>query len=128
MRHSFAAWSVAPATGEQGAGRSPRGEGGLNFRGGPSSIDLGALAQTMATIFLARQPILNRDQSVEGYELLYRNGLAQEARVEDQALATARVAINALSEIGLERLLRGCRPQLPAAPIHQQRTSGAGPR
>jgi len=43
----------------------------------------------MATIFLARQPILNRDQSVEGYELLYRNGLAQEARVEDQALATA---------------------------------------
>jgi c-di-GMP-related signal transduction protein len=32
----------------------------------------------MTNIFLARQPILNHDQSVEGYELLYRGGSLRE--------------------------------------------------
>jgi hypothetical protein len=41
----------------------------------------------MTNIFLARQPILNHDQSVEGFELLYRGGDVEQALVDDQALA-----------------------------------------
>ena len=59
----------------------------------------------MTNIFLARQPILDRGQSVVGYELLYRGGDVERALVDDQALATARVALNALTGIGLEHLV-----------------------
>jgi EAL and modified HD-GYP domain-containing signal transduction protein len=59
----------------------------------------------MTNIFLARQPILDRGQPVVGYELLYRGGDVERALVDDQALATARVALNALTGIGLEHLV-----------------------
>jgi EAL and modified HD-GYP domain-containing signal transduction protein len=53
----------------------------------------------MTNIFVSRQPILNAKQLVEGYELLYPHAGA------DETLATARVALDALGEIGLERLV-----------------------
>jgi EAL and modified HD-GYP domain-containing signal transduction protein len=53
----------------------------------------------MTNIFVSRQPILNAEQVVEGYELLYPHADT------DETLATARVALDALSEIGLEHLV-----------------------
>ena len=59
----------------------------------------------MTNIFLARQPILNHDQAVEGYELLYPREDLDERLLDGQSLATARVALGALIEIGLEHLV-----------------------
>jgi EAL and modified HD-GYP domain-containing signal transduction protein len=59
----------------------------------------------MSDVFLARQPILDAKQSVEGYELLYRHADVERAHVDDQELATATVVLNALTEIGLERVV-----------------------
>jgi EAL and modified HD-GYP domain-containing signal transduction protein len=70
----------------------------------------------MTNIFLARQPILNHDQSVEGYQLLYPRGDVEQALVDDQALATARVALNALTEIGLEHLVGQTRAWINVTP------------
>jgi c-di-GMP-related signal transduction protein len=58
----------------------------------------------MTKVSLARQPILDRDQSVEGYELLYP-GADAETTVNGEALATARIALGALSGIGLEQVV-----------------------
>ncbi len=59
----------------------------------------------MSDVFLARQPILDSKQSVEAYELLYRHGDVERALVDDDELATARVALGALTEIGLDRVV-----------------------
>jgi EAL and modified HD-GYP domain-containing signal transduction protein len=59
----------------------------------------------MTDVFVARQPILDRKQSVSGSELLYRNGDLEHAFVSDSEMATARVALGALTEIGLERIV-----------------------
>lgn len=59
----------------------------------------------MAHVFLARQPIFDQTQSVIGYELLYRGGIAPRAVVDDAEAATAQVALNALTEMGLDRLV-----------------------
>jgi EAL and modified HD-GYP domain-containing signal transduction protein len=56
-------------------------------------------------VVLARQPILDRGQVVQGYELLYRHADVDYALVLDDELATARVALNALTEIGLDDLV-----------------------
>src|ERR1035441_5144545 len=70
----------------------------------------------MTNIFLARQPILNHDQSAEGYQLLYPPGDAEQALAADPALATARVALNALTEIGLEHLVGQTRAWINVTP------------
>jgi c-di-GMP phosphodiesterase len=59
----------------------------------------------MSEVFLARQPILDRTQSVTAYELLYRDGDVELARVGDGEAATAQLALNALTEIGLDRVV-----------------------
>jgi EAL and modified HD-GYP domain-containing signal transduction protein len=59
----------------------------------------------MSHVFLARQPIFDRERAVTGYELLYRGGIAPRAVVEDAEAATAAVALNALTEMGLDRLV-----------------------
>jgi len=59
----------------------------------------------MSHVFLARQPIFDRERAVTGYELLYRGGIAPRAIVEDAEAATAAVALNALTEMGLDRLV-----------------------
>ncbi|HEV2612812.1 MAG TPA: EAL domain-containing protein [Noviherbaspirillum sp.] len=54
--------------------------------------------------FLARQPILNRDQSLAAYELLFRSAAAGPANVTDDLAATASVIAHA-SELGMENVI-----------------------
>ena len=56
-------------------------------------------------IFLGRQPIFGRKLEVFAYELLYRDGDREFARVQDGDQATSRVLLSAFAEIGLERVL-----------------------
>jgi EAL and modified HD-GYP domain-containing signal transduction protein len=63
----------------------------------------------MRDIFLARQPICDRDLQVVAYELLFRAGLENKAGVVNAAESTSQVLLNALVEFGLENLV-GARP------------------
>jgi c-di-GMP phosphodiesterase len=54
--------------------------------------------------FLARQPILNRDQHLVAYELLFRSAAVGPAGVTDELAATAAVIAHA-SELGLENVI-----------------------
>lgn len=54
--------------------------------------------------FLARQPILNREQSVSAYELLFRHAKSEVAVVTDDRVATASV-ISHMAELGLDNVL-----------------------
>ena len=56
-------------------------------------------------VLLARQPILDGDLTAVGYELLYRATASERADVRDHELATARVSLNAMTEIDLGRLV-----------------------
>jgi c-di-GMP phosphodiesterase len=69
----------------------------------------------MTSAFLARQPILDLDQSVAGYELVYPQREAGDEQVDD-SLSTARVAVTALSEIGLETLVGQSRAWITVSP------------
>lgn len=53
--------------------------------------------------FLARQPILNRDEQLVGHELLFRNADVAAAGVNEDLFATASVIAH-LSELGLEQV------------------------
>jgi len=59
----------------------------------------------MPEVFVARQPIFDRDLHVAGYELLFRGGDATTALVADSEGATASVVLNSFTEIGLERIV-----------------------
>ena len=59
----------------------------------------------MEHVFIARQPIFDRTRTVRGYELLYRTGFVPRAPVDDGESATARVALSALTEVGLDRIV-----------------------
>ncbi|WP_050476209.1 EAL and HDOD domain-containing protein [Herbaspirillum rhizosphaerae] len=61
--------------------------------------DLGA-----KEFFLARQPILNIEQELIGYELLFRSTAANRATVTDDAAATAAVIEHA-AELGLHNVI-----------------------
>lgn len=65
-------------------------------------------AAAAATISVARQPIFNARCEVVAFELLYR-GSPQADQIDriDGTLATARVVLGALGDIGLERLAPG---------------------
>ena len=54
--------------------------------------------------FLARQPILGRNQRLVAYELLFRSADAPEANVVDHAAATAAVIAHA-SQLGMQRVV-----------------------
>jgi EAL and modified HD-GYP domain-containing signal transduction protein len=56
-------------------------------------------------VFIGRQPIFDRGQRVVGYEILFRADDHGEAGVLDAESATATVVLNALTEIGLERIV-----------------------
>ena len=64
------------------------------------------LAATPASdeFFLARQPILGRDQQLLAFELLFRNAGESEAGVTDNASATAAVISHA-SQLGMEHVV-----------------------
>ncbi|MHB1186156.1 hypothetical protein [Thiobacillus sp.] len=61
----------------------------------------------MATqdIFLGRQPILDRDQRIVAYELLFRSGNTTGVTVTDDMQATASVIHHAFSEMGVQTVL-----------------------
>ena len=56
-------------------------------------------------VFIGRQPILDRNQRIFGYELLFRNGQVFSADVSDDVQATASVMVNALSDMGIKSLI-----------------------
>lgn len=60
--------------------------------------------QRLKDFFLARQPILNREQSLVAYELLFRSAAVGSADVSDDLAATAAVIAHA-SELGMENVI-----------------------
>lgn len=54
---------------------------------------------------LGRQPILNRQEELVAYELLFRCAASNTADVKDASQATASVIINTLTAFGLEEIL-----------------------
>ena len=58
-------------------------------------------------IYLARQPVFDRNLNAVGYELLFRNGDVGSAVIDDPTEATMQVMVNAFSEIGLEQITNG---------------------
>ena len=59
-------------------------------------------------VFLARQPVFDRNLNVIAYELLYRGSLVNDASsMGDANEATMQVLVNAFSEIGLEKITSG---------------------
>ncbi|HJV88366.1 MAG TPA: EAL domain-containing protein [Noviherbaspirillum sp.] len=67
-------------------------------------IDTFTHSQPGREFFLARQPILTRDQELFAYELLFRNAAAGPANVTDDVAATAAVIAHA-SELGMENVI-----------------------
>jgi len=59
-------------------------------------------------VFIARQPIFDRDKKVFAYELLYRSDLENRAIITNDEYATLKVIANGLL-IGLQRLTEGKR-------------------
>jgi len=59
----------------------------------------------MGRCLLARQPIVDRNQHLVAYELLFRSAGAQEARVTNASQASADVIVNTLSGFGLDSIL-----------------------
>jgi len=56
-------------------------------------------------LFLARQPILDREQNLIAYELLFRGGNTNTASVTDDLHATAHVITNLFTEMGVESVI-----------------------
>ena len=57
------------------------------------------------SLYLGRQPILDRRQELVAFELLFRSGTANAAVFDDDNRATATVISNAFHEIGVESVL-----------------------
>ena len=59
-------------------------------------------------VFLARQPVLDRERNLIAYELLFRASQGDlEAQVTDDALATARVVERAFGKLGIDTIVGG---------------------
>jgi c-di-GMP-related signal transduction protein len=65
------------------------------------------ITDTAIDVFVARQPIFQRDLKVYGYELLYRAGKENVFDGTPADVATARVIANFVLTIGAEQLLNG---------------------
>ncbi len=63
------------------------------------------MPNSLQDIFLGRQPILNREQHIVAYELLFRSDTGPEAHVADDLQASARVIVQAFSELGIASVL-----------------------
>lgn len=61
----------------------------------------------MRDVYLGRQPILDREQRVVAYELLFRAGDSGGAQVTDDVQATASVIQHAFGELGVSTVLGG---------------------
>jgi EAL and modified HD-GYP domain-containing signal transduction protein len=63
------------------------------------------MIDTQHNIFLGRQPILDRNQSIIGYELLFRSADTLHADIEDFSHADSYVISNVLSTFGIKEVL-----------------------
>lgn len=64
------------------------------------------MSEESVALYIGRQPILDREQCLVGYELLYRDqGAANSATFVDGTQATTTVLTNALLEMGLNRVV-----------------------
>ncbi len=63
------------------------------------------MSEASSQVYLAQQPILDRDQQLVAYELLFRTGVENYAQVTDDFQASAHVIVNVLSRFGLEQVL-----------------------
>src|SRR5262245_13397642 len=68
------------------------------------ALDSSPHVQRVKEFFLARQPILNRDQDLVAYELLFRTAAVGPANVTDDLAATASVIVHA-AELGIDNVL-----------------------
>jgi EAL and modified HD-GYP domain-containing signal transduction protein len=68
------------------------------------ALDLSLQPLRVKEFFLARQPILNREQNLVAYELLFRSAAAGPANVTDDLAATASVIAHA-AELGMKNVL-----------------------
>jgi EAL and modified HD-GYP domain-containing signal transduction protein len=59
----------------------------------------------MNSIYIGRQPIYTRNQSVFAYELLFRDGKSNDAHIADPDRATSQLIVNALTEFGLNNIV-----------------------
>jgi EAL and modified HD-GYP domain-containing signal transduction protein len=71
-----------------------------------TNSDLGNQMPRVEDFFLARQPILNREQALIAYELLFRRASTGVAEVTDDLSATASVIAHA-TELGMENVIGG---------------------
>ncbi len=61
-------------------------------------------------VFVARQPVLDRERNLIAYELLFRSsGEHVEALVTDDALATAGVVSRAFGDLGIQTVVGGAK-------------------
>jgi EAL and modified HD-GYP domain-containing signal transduction protein len=65
------------------------------------------MVTTHEKFFLGRQPILNRDQEIIGYELLFRAAERNVAEFESYSQASASVITSALASFGIDEVLGG---------------------
>jgi c-di-GMP-related signal transduction protein len=63
------------------------------------------MSEASSPVYLAQQPILDRDQQLVAYELLFRTGVQNYAQVTDDFQASAHVIVNVLSQFGVEQVL-----------------------
>ena len=68
--------------------------------------EVGETTLSTDDFFLARQPILGRNQRLVAFELLFRSADSPEANVVDHAAATAAVIAHA-SQLGMQRVVGG---------------------
>jgi c-di-GMP-related signal transduction protein len=62
-------------------------------------------AREPESVYLGRQPILDRDGALHAYELLFRDSPENRARISDDVQATAHVVARTVGEIGLSAVL-----------------------
>lgn len=59
----------------------------------------------MDHLFIARQPIYDRNKAVMGYELLYRASAANQANITDAHLASCETILNSFMHIGIDNIV-----------------------
>ena len=59
----------------------------------------------MDNVFVARQPIIDRNKKRLGYELLYRSSASNSADISDSYNASSHVIFNSFMEIGVDNLV-----------------------
>lgn len=59
----------------------------------------------MRDVFVARQPIFDRNQNIRAYEVLFRNSAENRAIITDGDRATSELLFNAFVTIGLDRIV-----------------------